>query len=75
MSNNIVSRLKRKKIQEVVAAGKRMDGRGLLEFREMTFKTDFLKKSEGSAEIRLGKTHVVVGVTAKIGPSLRGHSR
>jgi len=67
MSNNIVSRLKRKKIQEVVAAGKRMDGRGLLEFREMTFKTDFLKKSEGSAEIRLGKTHVVVGVTAKIG--------
>jgi exosome complex RNA-binding protein Rrp42 (RNase PH superfamily) len=47
MSNNIVSRLKRKKIQEVVAAGKRMDGRGLLEFREMTFKTNFLKKSEG----------------------------
>jgi exosome complex component RRP42 len=67
MSNNIVSRLKRKKIQEVVAAGKRMDGRGLLEFREMTFKTNFLKKSEGSAEIRLGKTHVIVGVKAGIG--------
>lgn len=67
MSNNIVSRLKRKKIQEVVAAGKRMDGRDLLEFREMTLKTDFLKKSEGSAEIRLGKTHVVVGVKARIG--------
>ena len=67
MSNNIVSRLKRKKIQEVVAAGKRMDGRGLLEFREMTIKTNFLKKSEGSAEIRLGKTHVIVGIKAGIG--------
>ena len=67
MSNNIVSRLKRKKIQEVVAAGKRMDGRSLLEFREMTLKTNFLKKSEGSSELKLGKTHVIVGVTAKIG--------
>jgi len=67
MSNNIVSRLKRKKIQEVVAAGKRMDGRGLLEFREMTLKTNFLKKSEGSSEIKLGKTHVIVGVTTKVG--------
>jgi len=33
MSNNIVSRLKRKKIQEVISTGKRMDGRGLFDFR------------------------------------------
>jgi exosome complex component RRP42 len=67
MSNNIVSRLKRKKIEEVLAAGKRMDGRDPLEFRDLQIKIDFLEKSEGSAEVRLGKTHVVIGVKAGLG--------
>ena len=67
MSNNIVSRLKRKKIEEVLEAGTRMDGRGLLDFRNIEIKTNFLEKSEGSAEIRLGKTHVVIGVKAGLG--------
>ncbi|MCW4049390.1 MAG: exosome complex protein Rrp42 [Candidatus Bathyarchaeota archaeon] len=67
MSNNIVSRLKRKKIQEVIATGKRMDGRELLEFRELEIKTNFLAKAEGSAEVRLGKSHVIVGVKAGVG--------
>jgi exosome complex component RRP42 len=67
MSNNIVSRLKRKKIEEVLEAGTRMDGRGLLDYREFQVKTDFLEKSEGSAEVKLGKTHVVVGVKAGLG--------
>ncbi len=67
MSKNIVSRLKRKKIQEVVEAGKRIDGRGLLEYREISIKPNILEKSEGSAEIKLGKTHVIVGVKAGLG--------
>lgn len=67
MSNNIVSRLKRKKIEEVLAAGKRMDGRDPFEFRDIQIKIDFLEKSEGSAEVRLGKTHVVIGVKAGLG--------
>jgi exosome complex component RRP42 len=67
MSNNIVSRLKRKKIQEVISTGKRMDGRDLYDYREWAFKTNFLEKSEGSAEVRLGKTHVIVGVKAGLG--------
>jgi exosome complex component RRP42 len=67
MSNNIVSRLKRKKIEEVLDAGTRMDGRGLLQYREMTLKTNYLEKSEGSAEVKLGKTHVVIGVKAGLG--------
>jgi exosome complex component RRP42 len=67
MSNNIVSRLKRKKIEEVLDAGTRMDGRGLFDFREMQVRTNFLEKSEGSAEVKLGKTHVIIGVKAGIG--------
>jgi len=67
MSNNIVSRLKRKKIEEVLEAGTRMDGRGPQEYREFQVKTNFLEKSEGSAEVKLGKTHVVIGVKAGLG--------
>jgi exosome complex component RRP42 len=67
MSNNIVSKLKRKKIEEVVKTGKRMDGRDLLQYRDWQIRTGFLEKSEGSAEVKLGKTHVVVGVKAGIG--------
>lgn len=67
MSNTIVSRLKRKKIMDVLATGKRMDGRELLQYREWEIKTNLLVKSEGSAEVKLGKTHVVVGVKVGIG--------
>jgi exosome complex component RRP42 len=67
MSNNIVSRLKRKKIMDVVATGKRMDGRDLLQYRDWEINTNFLAKSEGSAEVKLGKTRVVVGVKVDVG--------
>ncbi len=67
MSNTIVSRLKRKKIMDVLATGKRMDGRELLQYRDWEIKTSLLVKSEGSAEVRLGKTHVVVGVKVDVG--------
>jgi exosome complex component RRP42 len=67
VSNNVVSRLKRKKIEEVLVTGKRMDGRELLKFRDFSIKTDYLEKSEGSSEVRLGKTHVVIGVKAGLG--------
>ena len=67
MSNNIVSRLKRKKIEEVLESGTRMDGRGLLDYRNLEIRTSFLEKSEGSSEVKLGKTHVVIGVKAGLG--------
>jgi exosome complex component RRP42 len=67
MSNNIVSRLKRKKIQEVISTGKRMDGRELLEYRDMIIKRKPLEKAEGSSEVWLGKTHIMCGVKAGIG--------
>lgn len=63
----IVSRLKKKKIGEVVASGKRMDGRGLVDYREISLKTGVLEKSEGSAEVKMGKTWVLVGVKVGIG--------
>lgn len=67
MSNNIVSRLKRKKIEEILQTGKRMDGRDLEEYRTLEINKKHLEKVEGSAEVKLGKTHVVIGVKADIG--------
>jgi len=42
--------------------GKRFDGRGLEEFRELTIEKDVSIKAEGSVRVRLGKTEVIVGV-------------
>jgi exosome complex component RRP42 len=63
----IVPRLKRKKIEESIAAGKRMDGRELVDYREIVVKSDVIEKAEGSAEVLLGDTRVMVGVKIKYG--------
>jgi exosome complex component RRP42 len=44
-----------------------MDGRGFGDFRELTIKRNILFKSEGSAEVWLGKSHVMVGVKVGTG--------
>ena len=63
----IVSRLKKKKIGEVVASGKRMDGRGLEDYREIVVKTNVLEKAEGSADVTIGDTRIMVGVKVGTG--------
>jgi exosome complex RNA-binding protein Rrp42 (RNase PH superfamily) len=63
----IVSRLKQKKIHEVIASGKRMDGRGLEEYRDVVVKTGVMEKAHGSAEVYLGKSRVLVGVSVQVG--------
>jgi exosome complex component RRP42 len=65
--HGIVSRLKQKKIHEVISSGKRMDGRGLEEYRDIVVKTGVMEKSHGSAEVYLGKSRVLVGVKVEIG--------
>ena len=65
--HGIVSRLKQKKIHEVIASGKRMDGRGLEDYRDIVVKTRVMEKSDGSAEVYMGKTRVLVGVKVEIG--------
>lgn len=65
--HGIVSRLKKKKIKDVIAAGKRMDGRGLEDYREIVVKTGVLEKAEGSAEVYVGNTRVLVGIKVGVG--------
>ncbi|MGD2200165.1 MAG: exosome complex protein Rrp42 [Candidatus Bathyarchaeota archaeon] len=63
----IVSRLKRKKIHEVLRSGKRMDGRALDEYRDITLKTGVMEKAVGSAEVEIGKSRVLIGISVDIG--------
>ena len=59
---SVTSRLKYKKIHDAVATGKRMDGRGLEDYREIAIRAKLLEKAEGSAEVSLGTSRVLVGV-------------
>ena len=49
------------------AAGKRFDGRKLLEMRDFTIEHEVSNKAEGSARIKMGKTEVIVGVKMEVG--------
>jgi len=57
-----ISNINIKKIKELLKAGKRVDGRGKYDFREVSVETGVSNKAEGSARVRIGKTEVIVGV-------------
>ena len=52
---------------ELINKGMRIDGRKLLDFREIELKTNVINKAEGSAYVRMGETQVIVGVKMNIG--------
>lgn len=54
-------------LSRMFSAGKRFDGRKLLEMRDFTIEHEVSNKAEGSARVRLGKTEVVVGVKMEVG--------
>jgi exosome complex component RRP42 len=61
------SNLTAERIKEYFAEGKRFDGRGLDEFRDLVIETGVSKNAEGSARVKLGKTEVLVGVKMDVG--------
>ncbi|MBI4894624.1 MAG: exosome complex protein Rrp42 [Candidatus Aenigmarchaeota archaeon] len=52
---------------ELINKGMRVDGRKLLEFREIELKTNVINKAEGSAYVKMGETQVIVGVKMNMG--------
>src|SRR4030042_469517 len=52
---------------ELIQKGKRIDGRKFDEFRNIEIKENVAKKAEGSASVKIGKTHVIVGVKLELG--------
>lgn len=49
-------------IRQSLKKGKRLDGRGLEDVREVTIETGFLSTAEGSARVKFGNAEVLAGV-------------
>jgi exosome complex component RRP42 len=66
-SSPIVVRVKKKRIVELLASEKRVDERGLTDYREIQLEPGVIERAEGSARVRLGKTEVLVGIKIATG--------
>ena len=66
-ASKIISGLERQYITKLMKEGKRIDGRGLLDYREITITPNFSPKAEGSADVFIGKTRVMCGVKYDVG--------
>ena len=65
--STMLTRVRKNQIGQLIDTGKRLDGRGLTDYREFTIEEGLIERAEGSARIRLGKTEVLVGVKVETG--------
>ena len=64
---SVVTHVKRKQIEQLLTNDKRLDGRELTDYREITLEQGIIERAEGSARVRLGRTEVVVGTKIEMG--------
>jgi len=62
MSRAIISEIRKNHILELLKNGKRTDGRGLRDLREISVQTGVIESADGSAIAKFGDTEVIVGV-------------
>jgi exosome complex component RRP42 len=62
MSDVVMPRLQKEKIVEYLKAGKRIDGRGISDYREIVVEKNISKNAEASVMVRVGNTEVFAGV-------------
>jgi exosome complex component RRP42 len=65
--SSVITRVKQKQIAQLIEKGKRLDGRGLTDYREITVEQGLIERAEGSARVFLGKTEVLVGTKIETG--------
>ncbi|MDG6906282.1 MAG: exosome complex protein Rrp42 [Nitrososphaerota archaeon] len=63
----VVEQLKRSQMNELLGKGKRLDGRSLLDTRNLSIDTNVIEKAEGSARVILGNTEVIAGAKVSLG--------
>src|SRR5882762_11007122 len=62
-----VAKLEQKTVVDLIAKGNRIDERGHDSYRPITIQTGIIEKANGSAQIFLGKTRVLVGIKVETG--------
>ncbi|MFA4960807.1 MAG: exosome complex protein Rrp42 [Candidatus Pacearchaeota archaeon] len=66
MSENVIPRLQKEKIVEYLRKGKRLDGRGISDYREIIVERNVSKNAEASVMVRVGETEVFAGVKMEV---------
>lgn len=67
MGLEIMDDIRKDYVYDLIGSGKRVDGRGFREYREISVEKDIIKKAEGSALVKIGDTEVLVGVKLEPG--------
>src|SRR3989337_1049451 len=67
MTSTMASKVRQRRVAQLISGGKRLDGRELTDYREVKVEPGLVERAEGSARIRLGKTEVLVGVKVETG--------
>jgi exosome complex component RRP42 len=65
--SEVIATLKKDYIYNLMIKGKRQDGRGFKDFRDIKLETNVISKAEGSAKVIMGDTQVLVGVKLQPG--------
>jgi exosome complex component RRP42 len=63
----VISTIEKNYIIENLKKEKRIDGRGLFEYRKFDISHDIISSAEGSADVRLGETRIMTGVKYEVG--------
>lgn len=71
-STIIVEHLRRQQMRDLIAVGKRLEGRTIDEMRPLEVELDVIKKANGSAKVKLGDTEVVAGIKVETGEPFEG---
>ena len=67
MGFEVMEDLRKDYVYDLIDSGKRIDGRGFHDHREITVERDTIDKAEGSALVKIGDTAVLVGVKVEPG--------
>jgi exosome complex component RRP42 len=66
MEDNPLSLIKKDFVRNLIADGKREDGRGFDQHRPLDIQVNYVSKAQGSARVKLGNTQVVAGVKIQL---------
>jgi exosome complex component RRP42 len=65
--SSLVTKVRLKQIEQLLEKGKRLDERGLTDYREIKIEQGLIERAEGSARCFLGRTEVLAGVKVETG--------
>ena len=65
--SSVLSEIRKDYIYNLILKGERADGRTFDQYREISVEKDLIRKAEGSALVKLGKSQVLVGIKMQPG--------